>query len=191
MAKKAKKAKKKARATAKEPKADKRTESKYKPQFAETLKMLVVECGMLNNRGEIAWSKIAKYLGVGRETLRNWRDPSKPRHFKAEFAAAVKEAIEAVNADQIKRSMIQRAQGYTQVKKITEVRENDDGDVTTVHRTEKTKMLGDVAAAKLVLPNIGPEDERWLDKKELTMAGGKLTDAECEDVRKMMEAQQK
>ena len=43
-------------------------------------------------------------------------------------------------------------------------------------REEDTKQHGDVAAARLVLPNIGPEKERWTEKQKLDVNVTSLAD---------------
>jgi hypothetical protein len=148
---------------------------KYHPSHAELAKMMIVELGAVNNRGEVAWGKIAKLLRVSVETLRRWRTRSGP-YYRADFAAAVTQAIEEIDAGKIKRSMIQRAQGYTQRRTVTEIRDTPDGEIT-VNRTEKTTLAGDVQAAKLVLPNIGDPETRWMAKEgRMHDVGGTLAD---------------
>ena len=136
---------------------------KYRPSYPGRVKLLIIEMGTVNKRGEPAWGRVATLLGVNIKTIERWRKCSGP-HYHEEFADACDEAIEAVDAAKIKRSMIERAQGYTQTKKVTEMRETPDGDIT-VNRTEKTTLAGDPAAAKIVLPNIGPLEKRWMVKE--------------------------
>lgn len=131
--------------------------------MAERVKLLIIDLGVVNKRGEPAWGKIAKLLGVTNAMILQWREKRGP-YYHEKFAEACEEAIEAVDAAKIKRSMIDRAQGYTQTKRVTEMRETPDGDIT-VNRTEKTTLAGDPAAAKIVLPNIGPKEKRWLVKE--------------------------
>ncbi len=49
-------------------------------------------------------------------------------------------------------------------------------------KTRVTEVL-DVGAAKLALSNIGPENERWVDKKEHTFIDEPMSDEECEAAR--------
>lgn len=189
-------------------------QDKYHKSIPARVKFLIVEASLLNSHGQIAWVKIAKSLGVSISTLRRWRDPLSEYYHKS-FAKAVTEAQEAIDAGSIKRSMIIRAQGFTQRKitkepkltglirpplssmnkpelvkfakkklklrikekmtksqlilAIDETLEKATKEVMAVTKKETTTMAGDVQAAKLVLGNIGPEDERWKEKAELEL----------------------
>ena len=132
---------------------------------------------------------MAKYLKVSTKTLQRWRDRSVKKHYKPEFAAAVKEATAAVDTERIKRSMIDRAKGYVRVKRTVTVAETEDGEFTTT-RTEREKMLGDVAAAKLCLANLGPKEERWIEKQAHVMTQEPMTPAECDNVREILRQNQ-
>ena len=46
--------------------------------------------------------------------------------------------------------------------------------VTT--RQEEERVLGDIAAAKLVLSNMGPKDKRWLQKQEVGIEAKSIAD---------------
>lgn len=96
-------------------------EAKYKKSYADRLKFLVIECGLINSRGQIAWSKIARALHISQETMRRWQNPMS-KYYKEEFAQAVKDAQESVELGRIKRSMIDKAKGYTKKKVVKEVR---------------------------------------------------------------------
>lgn len=138
--------------------------TKYKSEFAERVKFLICEAGLLNQRGQIAWERIGKVLGISPRMMKRWRNPLDAYYHK-EFAEAVSQAQEAIDADQIKHSMIERAKGYTRTKTVT-----TSGDVCT-KRKEVEKIAGDPQAAKLVLPNIGPEDKRWMEKTGIEHSG--------------------
>lgn len=88
---------------------------KYHKSIPERVKILIVEASLLNRHGKIAWEKVAKSLGVSISTLRRWRDPL-DKYYHKNFAKAVSEAQEAIDAGAIKRSMIVRAKGFTQIK---------------------------------------------------------------------------
>ena len=60
--------------------------------------------------------------------------------------------------------------------KITEEIERQTKEVLVVVKQEEEKMHGDVAAAKFVLPNIGPKKERWADKQEEDIERQSLVD---------------
>jgi len=75
---------------------------------------------------------------------------------------------------------------YTAIR--LECAEQTEEKMVTV-KERRTKVL-DVAAAKMVLPNHGPEDERWTDKQEHTMKDSTLTDEDRENVRAILRANQ-
>lgn len=54
------------------------------------------------------------------------------------------------------------------------VRQTKEVLVTT--KQEITKMHGDVAAGRLVTPNIGPKDKRWIPQAKLEVEGKSLAD---------------
>jgi len=83
--------------------------------------MLIMEMGAVNNRGQIAWSKIAKALGVSDQTLHNWRTQSSG-YYQPDFAAMVDEIIPIVEAGQVKRDMITRSKQHAVVKITREIR---------------------------------------------------------------------
>lgn len=60
--------------------------------------------------------------------------------------------------------------------KIQEEIEKQTKEVLVVVKQEEEKMHGDVAAAKFVLPNIGPKKERWVDKQEVDIESQSLVD---------------
>ena len=64
------------------------------------------------------------------------------------------------DADEIKRAMITKAKGFTQVKVVREL--DEDGKLIVVKR-ETVKMAGSEAAAKMVLSNIENKEkpDRW------------------------------
>jgi hypothetical protein len=137
----------------------------YRESYPETLKILVVESGQVNRKGEIAWNKIGKILGVSVATMRLWRNrliTGKPnKHYKPAFAPHV-------------------------VKKtIKEERETPDGTIT-VDRVEKQYMLGDLAAVKLCAANLGPKEGRWTDKHQVDVADARLSETEVEEIREIL-----
>jgi hypothetical protein len=148
--------------------------------------MLVVDCGLINRKGEIAWSRVARALVVSVSLLRRWRSPQ-DKAYKPEFRQAGLDAGDAVQLGKIKLSMIRRAQDHTEVTKITELRETPDGDIT-VNRSVRTKKFGDVAAAKFVAGNLGPPEERWTDKHDHVITDDRLSHDECEKMRAILQA---
>jgi hypothetical protein len=149
----------------------------YDPAMLERLAFLAEDPRTLSVRGRISNAALGKFLGVSKETVRKWLDRA-GNDFKEEFCKAVNEMQTRLNAGDIKRSMIEKARGYTQVKTICELREDDDGEEKMkVVKTEKVIMSGDVAAAKLVLPNIEKgRTDAWdvKDKSEMDMTGDLL-----------------
>jgi len=199
--------------------------SSYKLEHAKRVRDLIMELVPLNGKGELAYGKIAKALGVPARTMREWRNPDS-KHFKPDFAKSVKDAeselFEGLDSGEVKRGVIERAKGYKRIKKIKElvtkgprrpplsVMTKDDlleyakkelnlklegklskgviilaieeeinnqtNDVMKLVRQEEEQMPADVAAARLVLSNIGPKDKRWLEKQEVGVAGKSLAD---------------
>lgn len=98
-----------------------KTEKKYNASYAKRVKILVIELGAVNLRGEVAWTKIAKALGIGVETIRNWRKESGPYYHK-EFADACEEAIEAADLGKIKRDTITAAGRHVKHRRTRELR---------------------------------------------------------------------
>lgn len=162
---------------------------KYKDSNPAILKMMVIEQGLVNRKGEIAWKKVAKILSVTQESLRRWRNKlisGKPnKYYKPAFADAAVACAEEVEAGRIKRSLIDRAKGFVLKKTVKETRETPDGEIT-VERTEKTQMGCDVAAARICLANLGPKEQRWTDKHQVDVADARLTDTECDNIRAVL-----
>jgi len=148
-------------------KAKKSAGEKYQASYAERALFLIVELGLVNARGGIAVTKLAKALGVTAKTIRQWRKAD-GEYYKNEFAKALKTAAESIECGDIKRSMIDRAKGYKRTRKTYE--KNKKGRMVMTKR-EDEQMAGDVGAAKLCLANMGPEDERWKEKSEVEHKG--------------------
>lgn len=83
--------------------------------------MLVVEMGAVNNRGEIAWTKVARAMGLSAETLRRWRTESSG-YYQPDFAAMVDDVVPLVESGQVKRAFIDRAKPHAVVKITRELR---------------------------------------------------------------------
>jgi len=96
-------------------------QSKYKKRFAEDIYWMVVECGLVNTRGQIAWNKIAKIWGVSESLIRRWLNRLDGDYYKADFAAAVKQAIEALDLGGIKRDTITAAGRHIKHRRIREL----------------------------------------------------------------------
>lgn len=141
---------------------------KYQDEFPELVKLYIIEYGLVNGKGQPAWKKIAKILGVTNKTILLWREPM-GKYYKPKFAEACREAEEATHQDKIKRSLIQRAEGYVR-KIITKVEGTNDKGTYDEKKVTKEKILGDVQAAKIVLANLGPKEKRWYDKQQVGFA---------------------
>jgi hypothetical protein len=161
----------------------------YRESYPETLKILVVESGQVNRKGEIAWNKIGKILGVSVATMRLWRNrliTGKPnKHYKPAFAAAAVACVEEVELARIKRTAITLSQPHVVKKTIKEERETPDGTIT-VDRVEKQYMLGDLAAVKLCAANLGPKEGRWTDKHQVDVADARLSETEVDEIREIL-----
>ena len=72
---------------------------------------------------------------------------------------------------------------------IAEYVEKHTREKLIIVKREETPMLGDVAAAKYVLPNIGPADKpKWKDKVEI---GGQVAVTGMEEILKAIDGQSK
>ena len=85
--------------------------AKYQPMYVELVKMYIIELGAVNSRGEIAWGRIAKVMGLNVETLRRWRTISSP-YYKQDFAIAVTQAVEEIDTGRIKAGQIIQSQKH-------------------------------------------------------------------------------
>ncbi len=94
---------------------------RYQPKTIAQVEMLVLECGLVNSRGTIAWSQIATYLGVTAESIRRWRDPLH-KNYKPEFAEAVELIQAEVDTGKTKRDCITQSHRHTLSKRIRELR---------------------------------------------------------------------
>ncbi|MHC4538660.1 MAG: hypothetical protein ACYTEK_22810 [Planctomycetota bacterium] len=83
-------------------------QSKYNRRFAKNVHWMIVECGLVNSRGQIAWKKIAKIWGVSESLIRRWLNPLDGDYYKADFAASVNQAVEALDLGSLKRDTITR-----------------------------------------------------------------------------------
>lgn len=97
----------------------KETKGKYDVKFIEKVRMLVLQCGMINRRSEIAWSKIAQCLSVTTESIRRWRDPLEDT-YKKEFAEAVAGLKTEVAVGKIKRDTVTASGRHLRFKKTYE-----------------------------------------------------------------------
>jgi hypothetical protein len=152
--------------------------SEYRADYAAMVRALVANPVSIMVRGKVSDAKLAAMIGVDRETIRRWRTLVAGREncYQADFANACRACQDAIDAGAIKRSMVERAQGFVQVKKVREI--DKDTGMMRVIREEKTRMAGDPTAAKLVLHNIQkelPEGEKWdtSDKVQNTHEVGK------------------
>lgn len=124
-------------------------QSEYKDDYALRLEQFVDNPMSLVVRGKISDTKVAALFGVCRETVRKWRTqvPGREAEFRPEFAAVYDKCRNALDAGEIKRSMITRAKGYTQVKKKKELT-NVGPSIPGLSSMSKPKMA---AEAKRVL----------------------------------------
>ena len=166
--------------------------SQYHAAFAKTLAAMAANPESIRSprTGEISDSLIAKLVcgGVSAETVRKWRTavPGRESEYKPAFAAAFKACREAVDADEIKRSMVDRARGFTSRKVTREAVEDKDGKTKMViTKDERTTVAGDVAAARLVLNNIGNTEDRWNTSNKQEIDGSLQVDGLTELLNQM------
>ena len=189
--------------------------SKYKDSFPKLVKFLIIEGGAINRLGNPNWGFVAGVLGVTNKTILEWRKQSGKRYHE-EFAKACQEGIDAADAGQVKRGLLNVAkphiaremklelqtvgpkpppQTWTKADLIewadrkldleidpamskpeviaaivNECEEQTEKKMVVVE--EKRKRMVDVGAAKIVLPNIGPKNERWLSKEAIVVEDG-------------------
>lgn len=74
-------------------------QSKYSNRFAKDIYWLVVECGLINSRNQIAWTKIAKIWDVHNSLIRRWLNPKDRDYYKPEFTKQVRKAQSVINAN--------------------------------------------------------------------------------------------
>lgn len=141
--------------------------SKYQGRFAQVIVELSDCPQSILVRGQISDTKLGKLFGVDRGTIRRWRirTPGHEAEYHADFAAACNACQEAVDEGRIKRSMVERAQGFVQKKRVRQA--GEDGKLVVV-KEEVVTMAGDVQAAKLVLNNIGKKDWNTAEKTDNT-----------------------
>ncbi len=102
--------------------------TKYEKNYIARVRKVILEFALLNDRGELAYSKIALALDVSYSTLRKWKNP-KDEHYQPLFAdamkAAEKELHELIDLGQVKQAIIQRARGTAKKFKKTKELQNN------------------------------------------------------------------
>lgn len=149
-------------------------ESKYyKPEFAKALKETHEELleGMQVGRIKQAMIKRASsYTNIKTIKEKVVRGPKMPAMSSMDKKGLLLSAIKL--GIQVSKTM---TRGVLKVKIAEEiVKQTKEVLVTT--RQEIMRMHGDVNAAKLVLPNIGPKDTRWVPQAKLDVEGQSLAD---------------
>ena len=95
----------------------------YCTKFEQQIRDIIIELVPLNQRKELAWTKIAKILGVSSKTLQRWRTPGSD-YYVEDFAKAISHSEklmrENIDLGKINAGVIKRAQGYKKVKVIKE-----------------------------------------------------------------------
>lgn len=98
----------------------KKNKGKYDVKFIEKVRMLVLQCGMINRRSEIAWSKIAQCLSVTTESIRRWLDPDS-KVYKEDFKAAIEEIQQEIDTGNVKHSTLVTATKHTLTRRNWEM----------------------------------------------------------------------
>jgi len=138
----------------------------YKPEFVQALAEAHDELLENLQSGKIKQAMIKRalpYTRIKKTKERMVKGPKMPAmsgmDLKGLRLAALKLGI------QVDKTM---TRGILKVKIAAEVvKQTEEVMVTT--RQEEERMHGDVAAAKLVLPNIGPKDKRWTEKTDVKL----------------------
>jgi len=94
--------------------------SKYKKRFAEEFCWLVAECQLFDDRGKIAWSKIAKIWGVHNSLIRRWLNSKDGDYYRPELAKQVHkaQAIIKVNMEKIEMAAKKKKVKKTSAKAV-------------------------------------------------------------------------
>lgn len=131
----------------------------YAPEIAEKAALLAGE-----GKSDI---EIYKKLKIPQSTWFAWKRTI------AELREAVRAEREAYQAGRTRASMVQRSWGYT-LETVTEQYAVPDGRVRPVmvgKTVTRRQIPADVQAARLVLANMGPVNERWMDKQRIDVGG--------------------
>jgi hypothetical protein len=199
---------------------------------------MVTNCGMVNNRGQIAWTKIGRIWKVSTSLIRRWLNRLDGDYYKADFAAAVEQATEALDLGKVKRDAITAAGRHFRHKTVREIvvkspmrpravygkkelviyaaamlkpplrldprstkpamllqidiaiKEQTTRNLQKV-RTESQECMGEGSARALVVANVGPEDDRWVEKTQVNVVEQAMTDEQCEAAREYARRQMK
>lgn len=145
----------------------------YKPKFATALTAAHGQLLEGLQSGKIKQAMIKRalpYMRVKRTKERMVRGPKMPAmgsmDKKALQLAAMKLGVK------VDKTM---TRGELKIRIAEEIVKQTKEVLVTV-KQEEERMHGDVAAAKLVLPNIGPKEKRWADKQEVDVVGQSLAD---------------
>ena len=145
----------------------------YKPRFVKALASAHEELleGLQSGRIKQAMIKRAlPYMRVKRTKERMVKGPKMPAMSAMDKKALLLSAIKlGLKVDKTMTCGVLKIKIAEEIVKQTK-------EVLVTTKQEEERMHGDVAAARLVLPNIGPKEKRWSDKQELEVVGKSLAD---------------
>lgn len=140
---------------------------KYHASYPAKVRMLIVEMGVVNERGDVKWGTIAKLLGVTNKTILQWRKKS-GKYYHEEFAKACFEGIGALDSNDIKRGLINISKPHKVVKRVRVLKQ------TGVKPPPKSWRKSDVLAFARIRLGIEIDPELSLPEIRLQI------EAECE-----------
>lgn len=146
----------------------------YTPQMIERLQFFADNPTPLVSKGVISDTRVSKYLGVSRETVRRWKTPCAgfAEYYKKEFADCIAGLQAKFDSGDIKRSMIERARGFTQLKVVREPVEEGPTKITLAGLTKPALQRYASGVLKLELSPDLTEDAM---RAEIELAWGTMT----------------
>lgn len=145
----------------------------YKPEFDKALKKANIDIVEAIDAGEIkrAMIKRAKpYTRVKKTKELKTIGPDMPA------MSIMKKPDLIAEAKKLKIKLGKKENVNSLKVKIAQAVEKQTEEKLIVVKQEEEQMHGDVAAAKFVLPNIGPKDKRWIGQEKLEVEGKSMAD---------------
>lgn len=115
---------------------------KYHEGYPERLKFFFSCPEAITSKGILSPSLIGKLFGVNRETVRRWVNvvPGFEDHHKPDFAAVFNMLQNLIDSGAVKRAMIEKAKGFTQIK-ITREPKTDGPPIPDVVLMDREKAI--------------------------------------------------
>ncbi len=156
-------------------------EDLYKPEFAQSVKesLEAIDAGNVKRDAITAAGRHFKHKAVREIVVKS------PMRVRATYG---RKELVLYAAKMLKPPLIldPRSTKPAMMLQIDMAIEKQTKRKLTKVRTESQECMGESAARALVVANVGPEDERWVEKKEHKFTGDKLTDEDREAIRKQL-----